>query len=69
MAESGLTTFLAPLCDGSVLGPVDKGTKIAQITDGTSNTIAAVEVADEAAVPWTKPEMTGRWTRRTRARD
>lgn len=26
------------------------------ITDGTSNTIAAVEVEDEFAVPWTKPE-------------
>ena len=27
-----------------------------EITDGTSNTIMVVEVDDEAAVPWTKPE-------------
>jgi hypothetical protein len=26
------------------------------ITDGTSNTIAIVEVQDEYPVPWTKPE-------------
>ncbi len=54
-AESGKTNFLAPICDGSVLG-ADKGTKIADIRDGTSNTIAAVEVTDEAAVFWTKPD-------------
>ncbi len=53
--DSGKTTFLAPICDGSVLG-ADKGTKIADIRDGTSNTIAVVEVTDEAAVPWTKPD-------------
>jgi hypothetical protein len=36
--------------------PGDKsGTKIMQITDGTSNTIMAVEVPDESAVIWTKP--------------
>ena len=29
--------------------------KIADITDGTSNTIMVVEADDEAAVPWTKP--------------
>jgi len=54
-ADSGKTNFLAPICDGSVLG-ADKGTKIADIRDGTSNTIAAVEVTDEAAVPWTRPD-------------
>jgi hypothetical protein len=53
--DSGLTTFLAPVSKGSVLA-VDKGTKIADIFDGTSNTIAVVQVSDEAAVPWTKPD-------------
>ncbi len=54
-AKSGKTTFLAPIYEGSVLGS-DTATKIADIRDGTSNTIAVVEVADEAAVPWTKPD-------------
>jgi hypothetical protein len=54
-ADSGKTNFLAPIWEGSVLG-ADKGTKIADIRDGTSNTIAVVEVSDEAAVPWTKPD-------------
>jgi uncharacterized protein (TIGR03067 family) len=31
------------------------GTSMRQITDGTSNTIMVVEVADESAVIWTKP--------------
>src|SRR5262249_14902134 len=34
----------------------DKGTSIRQITDGTSNTIAVLEVEDAQAVPWTQPE-------------
>jgi hypothetical protein len=36
--------------------PGDKrGTSIAQITDGTSNTIMTLEVPDASAVIWTKP--------------
>jgi hypothetical protein len=53
--ESGKTNFLAPVYEGSALA-ADVETKIAEIRDGTSNTIAVVEVTDEAAVPWTKPE-------------
>jgi prepilin-type processing-associated H-X9-DG protein len=33
-----------------------KGTKIADVTDGTSNTIMTVEVPDDKAVIWTKPD-------------
>ena len=33
-----------------------KGTKLAEIVDGTSKTIMAVEANDQAAVPWTKPD-------------
>jgi hypothetical protein len=53
--ESGRTTFLAPLCQGSVLG-TDKATKLADIKDGTSYTIAVVEAADAIAVIWTRPD-------------
>jgi hypothetical protein len=34
--------------------PAAKGTKMAQVTDGTSNTVAIVEA--NAEIPWTKPE-------------
>jgi hypothetical protein len=33
-----------------------EGTPIREIRDGTSNTILAVEVVADRAVPWTKPE-------------
>jgi hypothetical protein len=33
-----------------------RGTKIRDISDGSSNTITVVEVNDESAVPWTKPD-------------
>jgi prepilin-type processing-associated H-X9-DG protein len=53
--EPGMTTYKV------IVGPTSlfendpqRGTKIAQITDGTSNTLMVVESND--AVPWTKPE-------------
>jgi hypothetical protein len=33
----------------------NEGTRLSEITDGTSATIAVVEVAPERAVEWTKP--------------
>ena len=33
-----------------------EGVKLLSFTDGTSRTIAVVEVAPDKAVPWTKPE-------------
>src|SRR5262249_51810770 len=38
----------------STIGGTEGGAKIEQITDGTSNTILAVEAKRD--VPWTKPE-------------
>ena len=57
--EPGKTNYLGVGgADGIFVKPKagDKlGTRMAQVTDGTSNTIMAVEVPDESAVTWTKP--------------
>src|SRR5262249_208171 len=39
---------------GGAMFELNRKTKIAEITDGTSNTLMIVETAD--SVPWTKPE-------------
>jgi prepilin-type processing-associated H-X9-DG protein len=50
----GITTYLVPVGDGVGLG--SKGIKLNQIIDGTSNTLAVVDVNAELGVPWTKPD-------------
>ncbi len=51
----GKTNYLAVVGDAYALA-ADKGRRLPEITDGTSNTILLVEASDEKAVPWTKPE-------------
>ena len=53
-AEPGHTVYLAPYREDTVWN-LEKP-KMGTITDGTSNTLAIVEVQDEHAVPWTKPD-------------
>ena len=53
--EPGKTTYLVPTADGTAFGGKE-GLTIANITDGTSNTIMIVEAAPEKAVIWTKPD-------------
>ncbi len=53
--EPGYTVYQVPLSDKSLLRLTDP-TKIQEITDGTSNTILALETSTEAAVPWTAPQ-------------
>lgn len=54
-SPAGTTVYLAPR-GGATLFTGPTGTSVRKVTDGLSNTIAIVEVSDQAAVPWTKPE-------------
>jgi hypothetical protein len=49
------TTYVAPVGTKTVFGQ-DKAITFGNITDGTSNTIAFVELKREHAIPWTSPE-------------
>jgi hypothetical protein len=51
----GRTNYLLPVGGGAAF-EADKPTRVKDITDGTSNTIMIVEVDDDHAVIWTKPE-------------
>lgn len=53
--EPGRTNYLLPVGNGAGF-TADKPTEIKDITDGTSNTIMIIEVDDDHAVPWTKPD-------------
>jgi hypothetical protein len=55
VAGGGKTNYLAPRGDKTIFAN-DKGTKISDVTDGTSNTIVTLEVPDNEAVVWTKPD-------------
>jgi hypothetical protein len=54
-AQPGHTTYVMPYGEGTI-GSEEGPVGFRNITDGTSNTIAVVEVNAEHAVPWTCPE-------------
>jgi hypothetical protein len=54
-SAQGLTTYLGAAGERCVFSGPD-GTKIKQIKDGTSNTIAVVDDSADRAVYWTQPE-------------
>ncbi len=55
-AAEGFTNYVVPVGGGALYSsPKDEPT-VKDITDGTSHTIMLVEVGDEHAVPWTKPD-------------
>jgi hypothetical protein len=55
LAKQGKTRFVSPANADGILG-LKEGTRFADVRDGTSNTILAVEVRSDSAVIWTKPE-------------
>lgn len=55
LKDGGKTTYLVPTGKQAIF-KTDKGTKIREIRDGTSNTIMIVDASPDHAVIWTKPE-------------
>ncbi len=55
LSADGKTTYLAPVGDATMFPP-GRGVRIAEVTDGTSNTILFVQANDDLAVVWTKPD-------------
>lgn len=55
LAKEGKTVYLVPTGKGAAFEG-DAGRGIREFTDGTSNTIVAVEAHADAAVIWTKPD-------------
>jgi len=53
--KDGKTNYLVPFGQGLAFEGTE-GVKLGEITDGLSNTLLAVEVNDERAVEWTKPD-------------
>lgn len=52
--EPGKTTYMVPVSTGTVFAD-QKGRRIQDITDGTSNTIMMIEVEASRAAYWTEP--------------
>ncbi len=53
--DGGRTVYLTPRGEATLF-PSDGPVPIREVRDGTSKTIALVEVEDAQAVPWTKPD-------------
>jgi hypothetical protein len=56
LLASHKTTYLAPLGKATMFPPGPDGVRIADVTDGTSNTLFVVDADDDHAVIWTKPD-------------
>ena len=55
-AEKGKTTYLAPVGKGTLFDTVLEEFKLTKKEDEPCNTVLVVDVEDESAVVWTKPE-------------
>jgi len=56
LIQTGKTTYLAPVGENFIFTGTNKTISMRDIVDGTSNTIFIVDVDDDHAVIWTKPE-------------
>ncbi len=56
LAAEGKTTYLGVVGSATMFTGEPKGVRIADVIDGTSNTIFLVDAADDQAVIWSKPE-------------
>lgn len=56
LAISSESSFLTPPAKGMFGATTPLGISMKQVTDGTSNTIAIVEVSDDRACEWTRPQ-------------
>jgi hypothetical protein len=55
LAAGHRTTFLAPAGNVTMFPP-GRGVRVAEVTDGTSQTALLVDAADDRAVEWTRPD-------------
>jgi hypothetical protein len=55
-AEPGKTNYLAIRGDDSIIADLPEGNQVRKIRDGVSKTALLVEVDDDRAVVWTKPD-------------
>jgi hypothetical protein len=53
--QQGKTTYVVPVGPATIF-PGGRGVKLADVTDGTSNTLLLLDVDDEQAVIWTRPD-------------
>jgi len=52
----GITPYVVPVGEGTIFTGGAERIALDKIVDGSSNTIMILQVADSAAVTWTKPE-------------
>jgi hypothetical protein len=55
VAEKGRTTYVVPVGENTIF-PGGKGIQFKEIQDGTAHTVLLVDVNDDNAVFWTKPD-------------
>jgi hypothetical protein len=56
LAADGKTTYVAPVHPTAIFTGEKEGSRMTDITDGTSNTVLLVDVVPADAVTWTRPE-------------
>jgi hypothetical protein len=55
-AKPGTTTYVTVVGEQTLFDGTGKGRRIADVRDGTSNTVLAIDTTEQNAVLWTKPD-------------